>query len=174
MLLPLPMFDIQRRRDGRWSGYLTKAAVTRQHPPVTQILQFRNWLNPGAYLSSLCPRKRSLVPLYPFPNDSAGGPDGLRPQHLKDRTVPTTNGGAQALISALSRFVTVVLQGKTPGLFLRGQSDGPDKEEEWYPVYWCGLHPASAGCQGFRLQGEGQDGYPVDSPPAWVWGEGML
>ena len=49
-----------------------------------------------------------------FPNDSAGGPDGLRPQHLKDVTGPITNGGAQALISALSRFVTVVLQGKIP------------------------------------------------------------
>ena len=49
-----------------------------------------------------------------FPNDSAGGPDGLRPQHLKDMTGPINNGGAQALISALSRFVTMVLQGKVP------------------------------------------------------------
>ena len=49
-----------------------------------------------------------------FPNDSAGGPDGLRSQHFKDMTGPITNGGAQALISALSRFVTVVLQGKVP------------------------------------------------------------
>ena len=49
-----------------------------------------------------------------FPNDSTGGPDGLRPQHLKDMTGPITNSGAQALISALSRFVTVVLQGKVP------------------------------------------------------------
>ena len=49
-----------------------------------------------------------------FRNDSAGGPDGLRPQHLKDMTIPATTGGAQALISALSRFITVVLQGKTP------------------------------------------------------------
>ncbi len=45
-----------------------------------------------------------------FPNDSAGGPEGLRPQHLKGMTGPTTNGGAQALLSALTRFVTLVLQ----------------------------------------------------------------
>ena len=57
-----------------------------------------------------------------FPNDSAGGPDGLRPQHLKDMTGPITNGGAQALISALSRFdkysYTVVVQGKVPTLYI--------------------------------------------------------
>ncbi len=29
-------------------------------------------------------------------------------------TGPTTNGGAQGLLSALTRFVTLVLQGKTP------------------------------------------------------------
>ena len=33
-----------------------------------------------------------------FPNGTAGGPDGLRPQHLKDLTGATTNGGAQALL----------------------------------------------------------------------------
>ena len=44
-----------------------------------------------------------------FPNGSAGGPDGLRPQHLKDMIRPTT-----ALVSALAQFVTLVLAGKTP------------------------------------------------------------
>ena len=43
---------------------------------------------------------------------SAGGLDGLRPQHPKDLTHPSTNEG-RALISALAWFITLVLQGKT-------------------------------------------------------------
>ena len=110
-----------------------------------------------------------------FPNDSAGGPDGLRPQHLKDMTDPITNGGAQALISALSRFVTVVLQGKVP-MTIRPFFFGASltaltkKEGEIRPI--AVGYPAPASCQGCRLQVEGQDGSPVGSPPTRVWCEG--
>ena len=83
-----------------------------------------------------------------FPNDSAGGPDGLRPQHLKDMTGPTTNGGAQALISALSRFVTVVLQGKTPTsirpFFFGASLTALTKKEG-------GIRPIAVGCTLRRL-----------------------
>ncbi len=58
--------------------------------------------------------EKNIHAIRSFPSDSAGGPDGLIPQHLKDMTGPTTNVGAQALLSALTRFVTLVLQGKTP------------------------------------------------------------
>ena len=94
-----------------------------------------------------------------FPNDSAGGPDGLRPQHLKDMTGPITNGGAQALISARSQFVTVVLQVKIHmsirSFFFGASLTALTKRDS---AYCGGLHPAPAGCQGCRLQGEGQDG----------------
>ena len=36
-----------------------------------------------------------------FPNGSAGGPDGLRPQHLKDMTGPSAKEGGQILLKAL-------------------------------------------------------------------------
>ena len=49
-----------------------------------------------------------------FPNGSAGGPDGLRPQHLKDMVGPSTDGGGHALLSALASFLTLVLAGRTP------------------------------------------------------------
>ena len=49
-----------------------------------------------------------------FPNGSAGGPDGLRPQHLKDLVGPATGGGGHSLLSALASFVTLVLAGRTP------------------------------------------------------------
>lgn len=48
-----------------------------------------------------------------FPNGSAGGPDGLRPQHLKDM-VSSANGEDSPLLTALAAFSTLVLEGKTP------------------------------------------------------------
>ena len=48
-----------------------------------------------------------------FPNGSAGGPDGLRPQHLKDMT-NSSNTEASSLLTALASFSTLVLEGKTP------------------------------------------------------------
>ena len=47
-----------------------------------------------------------------FPNGSAGGPDGLRPQHLKDMIGPT--GNSCGLLPALGHFVELVLEGRTP------------------------------------------------------------
>ena len=48
-----------------------------------------------------------------FPNGSAGGPDGLRPQHMKDMT-NLSNVEASSLLMALASFSTLVLEGKTP------------------------------------------------------------
>ena len=50
-----------------------------------------------------------------FPNGSAGGPDGLRPQHLKkDLTGPSAGNGGKSLLTALSLFSSLVIQGKVP------------------------------------------------------------
>ena len=49
--------------------------------------------------------------IYSFPSSSAGGPDGMRPRHLKDLTGPFATGGGRAL---LAQFVKHVLEGKTP------------------------------------------------------------
>ena len=49
-----------------------------------------------------------------FPNGSAGRPDGLIPQHLKDLTCPSSEGGVHALLSALAAFLSLVLSGGTP------------------------------------------------------------
>ena len=50
----------------------------------------------------------------PFLVGSAGGPDGLRPQYLKDLISPSSEGGGHALLSALASFLSLVLSGRTP------------------------------------------------------------
>ena len=49
-----------------------------------------------------------------FPNGSAGGPDGLRPQHLCDLTGTSAGKGGILLIQALTCFVNHVLAYGTP------------------------------------------------------------
>ena len=52
--------------------------------------------------------------IHSFACGSAGGPDGLRPQHLKDMTSTSAEGGDPLLLEALTAFVNLVLEGKTP------------------------------------------------------------
>jgi hypothetical protein len=49
-----------------------------------------------------------------FPAGSAGGPDGLRPQHLKD-LIQCQDTGSDFL-TALTAFVNLVLSGRCPVL----------------------------------------------------------
>ena len=49
-----------------------------------------------------------------FPNGSAAGPDGLRPQHLKDMTGFSAETGGRTLLRALTSFSNLILDGKTP------------------------------------------------------------
>lgn len=46
-----------------------------------------------------------------FPAGSAGGPDGLRPQHLKDLVAGRSNLSSQIVLESLTRFVNFVLAG---------------------------------------------------------------
>ena len=49
-----------------------------------------------------------------FPCNSAGGPDGLRPQHLVDLTSASAERGGRELLTALSSFILHILEGNTP------------------------------------------------------------
>ena len=50
--------------------------------------------------------------VFSFPAGSAGGPDGLIPQHIKD--LVRLEGSAGALVDSLAAFSSVVLQGSIP------------------------------------------------------------
>ena len=57
---------------------------------------------------------------------SAGGPDGLRPQHLKDMIGPVANSSSQVFLPALASFAELVLNGYTPTSIR--------------PYFWCHLN----------------------------------
>lgn len=49
-----------------------------------------------------------------FPNGSFGGPDGLRPQHLKDLIFSSAGLGSSVLMESLTAFVNFVIRGDVP------------------------------------------------------------
>ena len=55
--------------------------------------------------------------VHSFPNGSAGGPDGLRPQHLKDLISVSAERGGRELLGALTNFTNLVLRGGLPNQF---------------------------------------------------------
>ena len=50
----------------------------------------------------------------PFPSGSSGGPDGLRPQHLRDLTSAIAERGGKELIQTLTSFTNHILNGNVP------------------------------------------------------------
>lgn len=49
-----------------------------------------------------------------FPPGSAGGPDGLRPQHIKDLTSASAGDAGQRLLGRLTDFANLCLAGRVP------------------------------------------------------------
>ena len=77
-----------------------------------------------------------------FPAGSAGGPDGLHPQHLKD-LLHAPSGCVPSLLSTLAAFVSLVTNGETPAeirpLFFGARLTAISKKEG-------GVCPIAVGC----------------------------
>ena len=95
-----------------------------------------------------------------FPNGSAGGPDGLRPQNLKDMTGSSSDGGGRALLSALASFLTLVLSGGTPSsirpYFFGANLIALEKKDG-------GMRPIAVGCTLRRLAAKTASGKVLES-----------
>ena len=89
----------------------TLAALRLKHPPALQEPVVP--AQPPVAPPSTTPLEVSRT-IRAFPSDSAGGPDGLRPDHLKDLTHRTTGTAGTDLLEALSRLVNRILAGEVP------------------------------------------------------------
>ena len=64
-------------------------------------------------LCTKCRREREVSQaIRSFPRGYAGGPDGLRPQHLVDMTSRSAGAGGELLLRALTTFTNFVLTGE--------------------------------------------------------------
>eukprot|EP00731_Ephydatia_muelleri_P011681 Em0006g575a len=89
----------------------TITELQKKHPPAHQDTVIPP-LNPALFPSIAA--TEIIDAIRSFPCGSAGGPDGLTPQHLKDMTHPSANAGAQLLVTALASILSLILEGKVP------------------------------------------------------------
>ena len=91
----------------------TLAALRSKHPPPhpnSCIPPVPEELAPTILVS----KEEIAHAISSFPNGSSGEPDGLRPQHLKNLISTSAERGGRELLRALTSFVNLVLDGKTP------------------------------------------------------------
>ena len=100
----------------------TAAALRLLHPPRAASIsssdagpaidQTNNSSTPPAALTLT--EHDIVAAIKTFPAGSAGGLDGLRPQHLKDMTSPMTGDAGQQLVMSLTEFANLCLAGRVP------------------------------------------------------------
>lgn len=86
------------------------SALREKHPPSSSVLTDLPAPQPQQCLSMDESEVRKAV--LSFPAGSAGGPDGLRPQHIRDLLMCREAG--PEFLSALTAFVNLVLAGRCP------------------------------------------------------------
>ena len=84
--------------------------LQEKHPPASGGLDDLPDINPDSALSVAEIELRQAV--LSFPTGSSGGPDGMRPQHLKDMMLCRESG--TDFLGALTGFTNVVLAGLCP------------------------------------------------------------
>lgn len=100
-----------------------------------------------------------------FKRGSAGGPDGLRPQHLTDMV--SIECGHQP---ALTAFVRLVLEGRTPVCPFFGANLDSPPEERWGCSTHCRqLHTPPTDFEVGWAQDYGLDGRAPSSTTAGLW-----
>ena len=87
---------------------LTRTSYPQSRRGILQLAQISIFVPFLKYLRHLPPLlKRKLL-------WESGGPDGLRPKHLKDLISELAEKGGRKLLSALTSFIERVLQGNVP------------------------------------------------------------
>ena len=92
----------------------TISALKQKHPAAHADTTVLSQLSMGEHASLCCLEEEVARAIHSFPNGSAGGPDGLRPQHLKDLVGAAAGNGGRDPLRALTAFVNFILQGHTP------------------------------------------------------------
>jgi len=94
----------------------TAALLRTKHPARAETLTD----SPPPTLSSdstLCLQETdNLAAIQSFAPGSAGGPDGLRPQHLKDLTSMSAGDAGHRLLTRLTEFTNLCLTGRVPAV----------------------------------------------------------
>ena len=128
----------------------TFAALQAKHPPPPTDTCIPPPPSPEAFSIQVLPND-VLTAIKSFPNCSSGGPDKLQPQHLKDMVLGLDDPLESPILSALTEFCSLVLQGNTPAEsrpFFIGASLVAFRKKQWGGG---GVRPIAVGCTLRRL-----------------------
>ena len=120
--------------------------LREKHPPSNPDCSFPEFQSPDSPLeiSTLSVRKA----IYSFPSGSAGGQDGLLPQHLKDLICTSQGVDSSDLLTSLTKFINMIIAGKVPlnarPFFFGASLIGLNKSDG-------GIRPIAVGCTLRRL-----------------------
>ncbi|GAV01566.1 hypothetical protein RvY_12257 [Ramazzottius varieornatus] len=121
-----------------------------KHPPEQDVTSFSPEPESDVAVPPVLPHEISQA-IISFPNGSGGGPDGLRPPHLKDLTNGLTDVASNELTEALAGLMTIMLSGKVPAdicPFLYGASLTALKKKDG------GIRPIAVGSTLRRIAGK--------------------
>jgi hypothetical protein len=109
------------------TGHATDCAETvaklQELHPVHQLPEVPAGKPPEPYVFSA---DEVLASVASFPNGSAGGCMGLRPQHLKEVTAQTpVSADARQVLSQLTRVVNLLVAGQVPGDVMTAMASAP-------------------------------------------------
>ena len=90
----------------------TLAALKQKHPAPHPDSDIPSLLEAHSHLT--VSEEEVALAIRSFPNGSAGGPDGLRPQHLKDMIGASAEVGGTALLSSLTALTNHIIRGNCP------------------------------------------------------------
>ena len=110
--------------------------------------------SPGMSVPTFAVSEDIVQAIRSFPSGSAGGPDGLRPQHLSDLTRASAECGGKELIQALTLFTNHILNGNvvawlsvSSASFIWGHSHCPEENRRWALPNRSGTNTMSYGGQ---------------------------
>ena len=137
----------------------TLDALRRKHPPPHPDSQMPSPPGEPSCYPTIS-EEAVILAIRSFPKGSAGGPDGLLPQHLKDMTGASAESGGPVLLSALTSLVNIILQGKVPmavrPLFFGANLTALTKKDG-------GVRPIAVGCTLRRLAAKTAGRYIMDA-----------
>ena len=96
----------------------TARALREKHPSSPADLQLPAHPDEQLPLPNAVTKEEVMAGIRSFPQSSAAGPDGLRPSHLRDLVGRGSAAAGDLLLTELTAFVNLALQGKVPDFAL--------------------------------------------------------
>jgi hypothetical protein len=136
------------------SNAQTLQALRKLHPPAS--LDRQHFPDPIKLSAVQFTDYDVTAAIRAFPAGSAGGPDGIRPQHLRDLTSNKVNG--QVLVTTLTGLINILMNGKCPpsvtSVFFGGRLIALQKKAG-------GIRPISIGYTWRRLAAKCVNNYAI-------------